>query len=307
MSKHMNIIALVLLLYPLSLLSASSPEFDVNIPDENLRAVIADSLGKASDEAITADEMATLTRLKAPNRGIRDLTGLEFATDLRSLHLGNEKVNGKYVNSNAISDLSPLSNLNSLNLLTLSDNSISDVSPLSNLTINLTFLNLSDNSISDISPLSNLTSLRTLFLSDNSISDISPLSNLTHLRTLFLSDNSISDISPLFSLIRLERLFLSNNGLSDISPISDLTNLTLLNLSDNAISDVSPLSGLNRLKYLYLRRNSISDLAPLVANKGLRDKDAVDVKNNPLSATSLNTHIPALQSRGIKVRFSTSI
>ena len=81
MSKHMIFIALALLLYPLSLLSASSPEFDVNIPDKNLRAVIADSLGKAPDEAITADEMATLTRLKAPNRGIRDLTGLEFATE----------------------------------------------------------------------------------------------------------------------------------------------------------------------------------------------------------------------------------
>lgn len=307
MSKHMIFIALMLLLHPLSLLSASSPEGDVDIPDKNLRAVIADSLGKTPDEAITADEMATLTRLKAPNRGIRDLTGLEFATDLRSLSLGNEKVNGKYVNSNAISDLSPLSNLNSLNLLSLSDNSISDVSPLSNLTINLTFLSLSDNSISDISPLSNLTSLRSLFLYDNSISDVSPLSGLTHLRTLSLSDNNISDVSPLSSLIRLERLFHSNNGLSDISPLSDLTNLTLLNLSDNAISDVSPLSGLSRLKYLYLSRNSISDLAPLTANKGLRDKDAVDVRHNPLSATSLNTHIPALQSRGIKVRFRSSI
>ena len=307
MSKHMIFITLVLLLYPLSLLSASSPEGDVDIPDENLRAVIADSLGKAPDEAITADEMATLTRLKAPNRDIRDLTGLEFATDLRSLNLGNEKVNGKYVNSNAISDLSPLSNLNSLRILDLSDNSISDISPLSNLTINLTFLNLSKNSISDVSPLSNLTHLGSLFLANNSISDVSSLSNLTGLRLLSLSNNSISDVSPLSSLIRLERLFLSNNGLSDISPISDLTNLTLLNLSENAISDVSPLSGLSRLKYLYLRRNSISDLAPLVANKGLRDKDAIDVQNNPLSATSLNTHIPTLQGRGIKVRFSTSI
>jgi len=31
--------------------------------------------------------------------------------------------------------------------------------------------------------------------------------------------------------------------------------------------------------------------------------DVVDVRNNPLSAISLNTHIPALQNRGVDVRF----
>ena len=50
----------------------------IDIPDANLRAVIEDSLSKASGAPITRDEMATLTRLRARNANIRDLTGLGF-------------------------------------------------------------------------------------------------------------------------------------------------------------------------------------------------------------------------------------
>ena len=150
----------------------------VTIADANLRAVITDSLGKASGASITRAEMATLTRIDAYNKGIRNLTGLEHATNLQWLGLGPVRVNDELVNSNDISNLSPLSNLTNLTTLDLTSNSISDISVLSNLT-NLTGLFLGDNSISDISSLSNLTNLTWLGLWDNSISDISALSNLT--------------------------------------------------------------------------------------------------------------------------------
>ena len=201
----------------------------VSIPDANLRAVIADSLGKASGAPITQAEMANLTVLKASNKKISDLTGLEFATNLK-------------------------------------------------------WVWFSDNQISDVSPLSNLTRLEHLNLSTNLISDISTLSNLTDLKWLKLFKNQISDVAPL----------------------SELTNLEYLNLYNNLISDISTLSGLINLTNLYLSRNNISDLSPLVANIGLGNGDEIDVRNNPLSATSLNTHIPALQGRGVEVRFGAS-
>ncbi len=53
-------------------------ENDVNIRDVNLRAVIADSLGKRRDAPITRAEMATLTELEAPDAEISDLTGLHL-------------------------------------------------------------------------------------------------------------------------------------------------------------------------------------------------------------------------------------
>ncbi|MYB55787.1 MAG: hypothetical protein F4X51_05290 [Gemmatimonadetes bacterium] len=250
----------------------------VDIPDPNLRAVIADSLGKASDAPISKIEMASLNRLEAPDKNIRDLTGLEFAINLMLLDLGKP-----FGNSNEISNLLPLSGLTSLEVLDLSFNSISDVTPLSN-----------------------LNNLRELHLFVNNISDVGALSGLTSLEVLDLSSNSISDVSALSNLNNLELLALVSNGISDVTPLSNLNNLRGLDLSFNNISDVTPLSNLNSLEALYLDNNSISDLAPLVANTGLGSGDVVDVRNNPLSATSINTHIPALQDRGVDVRFGTS-
>ena len=363
---------------------------NVDVPDANLRAVIADSLGKASDAPISKVEMASLNRLEASDKNIRDLTGLEFAINLTWLDLGQRFGNSNeisnlslsplsglislewldlssnsisdvsalsgltslrwlnleetrisdvsalsgltslrwldlYYNSisdvsalsgltslvdldlsyNSISDVSTLSGLTSLVELNLLSNSISDVSTLSGLT-SLESLGLDDNSISDVSALSGLTSLKALSLSSTSISDVSALSGLTSLETLYLDDTSISDVSALSGLTSLERLWLSSTSISDITPLSGLTSLEWLFLSSTSISDITPLSGLTSLEWLDLSSNSISDLAPLVANTGLGSGDRVDVRNNPLSATSINTHIPVLQSRGVDVRSGAS-
>ena len=355
----------------------------VDIPDANLRVAIETALGKASGTPITRAEMASLTRLDAPNKNISDLTGLEFATNLTRLSLGENQISDVAALSglnnlknlqlgyNVISDVSALSNLTSLESLTLSanlisdisalynltnlkwvwfsDNAISDMAALSNLT-SLEHLNLSANLISDISPLSDLTDLKwvklfknqisdvsalsgltkleSLDLSTNVISDILPLSNLTNLTWLSLDENQISGMSALTSLTNLTNLQLSNNQISDVSALSNLTSLTYLHLSDNAISEVFALSGLTSLEYLnlhinvisdisalsnltnltnlYLSRNNISDLSPLVVNTGLGSGDEIDVRNNPLSTTSLNTHIPALQARGVDVQLGAS-
>ncbi len=142
-------------------------------------------------------------------------------------------------------------------------------------------LQIQRNSVSDLSPLTELINLDDLFLYDNSVSDLSPLAELTHLKYLYLGDNSVSDLSPLAGLIHVERLELYNNDISDLSPLAQFTNLSDLLLDDN----------------------SVSDLSPLVANAGLGDGDVIEAGGNPLSYPSINTHIPALQSRGVTVQF----
>ena len=113
-------------------------------------------------------------------------------------------------------------------------------------------------------------------------------------------------MSVLTNLTNLTYLHLSDNAISDVSAISGLTSLEYLNLHINLISDISTLSNLTNLTDLYLSRNNVSDLSPLVANMGLGEGDEIDLKNNPLSATSINTHILALQGRGVDVRFGAS-
>ena len=302
------------------------PEPPVDILDPNLRAAIERTLGKASGDPITASDMARLTDLFALNSDISDLTGLESATNLIALFLGAQYVEaeGRNVNSNSVSDLSPLAELTNLEFLILDSNTISDISAVAGLTnleslvldsntisdisavaglTNLTFLNLRDNSISDISPVAGLTNLTFLGLGSNTISDISPVAGLTNLTDLSLGSNTISDISPVAGLTNLTFLILGDNTISDISAIAGLTNLTGLILGDNTISDISAVAGLTNLRFLLLADNSIVDLSPLVENMGLGEEDWVDVQRNPLSFLSIYTHILALQSRGAGVGF----
>ena len=166
-------------------------------------------------------------------------------------------------------------------------------------------LYLAGNSISDVSPLSNLTRLTELDIQRNSISDVLPLSNLTGLTKLDLEGNSISDASPLSNLTGLTFLDISENSMSDLSHLSGLIHLKHLKLFGNSISDVSPLSNLTGLTKLELQGNNILDISQLVVNMGLGNGDEVNLLRNPLSYPSLNTHIPALQGRGVRVRFDS--
>ena len=313
-----------------------APAQAVDIPDPNLRTAIENFLRKAPGAEITVDDMARLAFFNAVDMGIRDLTGLEHAANLTSLSLGYNlivdisplagltQLEGLSLDHNSIVDISPLAGLTQLDRLWLDHNSIVDISPLAGLT-QLKLLNLWENSIVDISPLAGLTQLKLLYLNYNLIADISPLAGLTQLTTLellgnsivdisslagltqltelYLWENSIVDISPLADLTQLEGLILNHNSIVDISPLAGLTQLDLLWLDHNSIVDISPLAGLTQLSYLQLLGNLIADLSPLVANTGLRNGDTVDVKVNPLSDASINTHIPALQSRRVTVRF----
>ena len=120
---------------------------------------------------------------------------------------------------------------------------------------------------------------------------------------LLASDRGIRSLTGFEHAVCATWLDLADNLLSDLSPVSGLTALTRLDLRDNQVSDLSPLSDLTAMTKLELDDNQISDIAPLVSNAGLDDGDIVTLTNNPLSAQSRNTHIPALQARGVEVSF----
>lgn len=249
----------------------------VAIPDANLRAVIADSLNKESDAEITTADMAMLTRLVAPNAGIGDLTGLEHATSLAHLDLGDARVEEKRANSNDISDLAPLSGLTKLRVLDLDRAT----------------------SVMDISPLAELANLRTLRLGNNAVADIAPLSGATKLRTLTLGGNKeIMDILALSGATMLRNLNLSNTGVSDLASLSGMAELVTLNLNNTKIADLAPLSGLAKLKTLNINNNKVGDISPVV---GLSELTTLNIRNNPLDEAAISTHVPALKERGVKV------
>ena len=223
------------------------------MPDANLRAAVRTALGLDEDEALTQRRLQELTRLEESwYSEIRNLAGLEYATNLNSLNL----------NGNHISDITPLRDLTALTYLSLSGNQISDITALKDLTV-LTTLWISQNKISDISSLENLTALTALSLNQNKISDISSLENLTALTNLYLEGNKISDISSLENLTALTILYLDDNQVIDISALEDLTALATLENNRNQVSDITPLADLTALVRLELGSNQISDISSL--------------------------------------------
>ena len=232
---------------------------EVAIPDRNLRSTVTEALGKenAAIVSITTEEMTTLTTLRASNRGIKDLTGIENAINLEEL----------WISGNPITDLSPLAALKNLIGLAAWDMDIEDFSPLAELT-NLRWLELFNTPISDLSPLARLTSLKRMSLYGTGTENLSPLAGLTNLTQLQIANNeTLSDVSSLAGLINLEWLDLHRcDSLSDLSPLAGLTKLEYLNLNHTRrVSDYSlaPLSGLTELRRLRLAENRISDISPL--------------------------------------------
>ena len=182
---------------------------EIDIPDPNLRAAIAEAIGVPPSAPIFRGNMTTLTHFSQGHAKISNLTGLEGATNLRWLYLWG-----------------------------------------------------------------------------NNVSDISAVSGLTNLRELNVDNNSISDISAVSGLTNLTYLSLGGNSVSDISSVAGLTNLARLNLNNNAISDVSPLLGLNLTGTSW-------------------DSIGLYLERNPLSYVSINTHIPAIQAKGVEVKFDS--
>ena len=273
------------------------PGGQVHIPDSNLRAVIAEALGKSPNAPITAEDMKRLTRLNVDGKDIRDLTGIQFATklsvitgsgskvsdlspiagltQLKSLDIDfidspsvihdakqlSRLVNLTFLALHGVEDLTPLAGLPKLERLFVSHSNIRDLSPLAGL-VNLELIHMGT-SASDLSPLAGLTNLWHLYLPGGDISDLTPLVGLTNLEELYLFGNDVTDISLLARLTDLKRLDLSRTDISDISPLAGLSNLKWLNLHANKISDISALSGLTNLTWLDVSVNEISDLSPL--------------------------------------------
>lgn len=163
----------------------------VSIPDANLEAAIREHLDKPSGP-LTLYEIASIEHFRAIAWGIKNLTGLQYATNLVELDLG----------SNQIEDLQPLAGLDELRYLYLGNNRIKDLSPLEGLT-NIFELDLDGNQIEDIGCLCRFGRITMLSLRDNRIKDVHALQELTSLKRLNLANNFISNPSPLAGLHNL--------------------------------------------------------------------------------------------------------
>lgn len=243
----------------------------VNVPDANLAACLCALCGLPVGTPLTDAYLATLWSLPTDKLGIADLTGLEYAVNLRSIHLSGEPV----------TDYSPLAGL-----------------------ANLEELWIFHPPLTDLSSLAGMTYLKSLAILGSKVEDLSPLAGLTNLAQLGLCSTLVKDLSPLAGLTELELLWVQGSQVTDLTPLAGLTSLTELRLDSSQVTDVAPLAGLTKLTTLSLSSNQVATVGSLVSGTIFTDvlyPASLNLKNNPLLPNTIAVEIPALEARGVTV------
>ncbi|MDA2123505.1 NEAT domain-containing protein [Bacillus cereus] len=218
-------------------------------------------------------KVKSLIVVEAKSKGIKDVSGLEYMTNLENLTLEEVKLeNIKFISNlrqlksvsityAELEDIGPLAELEHIESLSLRNNKISDLSPLSQMK-KIKLLDLNSNYIKDIKPLFTVKSLRTLTVANNQISNagLEGVHQLKNLKTFEISNNGLSNVEHINGMNKLIELGLSKNELVDLTPLSKLSGLQKLNLEENFISDITPLSQLTSLYDLKLGSNEIRDV-----------------------------------------------
>lgn len=146
----------------------------VYFSDVRLEELIRDMIDKPTGD-IAEDEIADITELKAGNRGIKKLEGIENIVNLEELDLWKAE----------ISDISLLANLKKLVYLRLSKTGVKDLTPLKELP-NLEELYLQEIPATDLTPVGELKSLKMLYLEKTKFDSLEPLLLIPDLQELYL-------------------------------------------------------------------------------------------------------------------------
>ncbi|MFU8786458.1 MAG: CotH kinase family protein [Candidatus Izemoplasmataceae bacterium] len=247
------------------------------------------------------EQLTALNTLILEDNFIEDVSPLQSLEHLTHLNLRNNEITSlETINFDAITHLS----LKHLNLRhnvyrpNPNDRSIqarlSDISLLSEM-YTLEFLSLRDNFIEDISPLEHLTHLIELDLSENSVENqhIELLYRLIQLEHLNIRETNVTKIDVVSRFTQLRYLNIhSNTELETLEPIKNLVNLeTLIATNVPLFNEIDYLENLTNLKRLNIENTQVSDirvLGRLMAKGALQDIPAsnveaeVNLNNNPI-------------------------
>ena len=277
-----TVLVLLLLAVPLQLVfSEEAAKHGGAVPtaaggmDASLAAAIREELGLTGQEAISADQLQTLTRLDASGRGITSLQGLEKARNLTWLNVANNSLTDEAV--------PVLTQLHSLQRLDISYNQLHSLSGFDSLQA-LTVLDVTGNALTSLAPLKSLGGLEVLYAEENLL-DLSaaptkdvlekiPAVYAARQSTMKADASAIADAS-LAEAIRaqlnlganetitqahleqLTELSAFDKGITSLSGLEKAVNLRIVNLSGNWISDLSPLQNLPQLARADVSRNLI--------------------------------------------------
>ncbi len=199
----------------------------VNFPDSNLEDFIKAYLGVDAADDLTTLYLTGLDTLNVAGiLPISDLTGLEYAPNIRYLRFGGTSV----------TDLTPIADLEKVEYLRLNDTNVTDISPIANYTT-LTYFNANTvTGLTDISPLAGNDGLQEAILRNV------PFGN--------------AGMSTLRDLLSLYRINMRNTGVTDITVLGEM-------MADGALLDSTEGAEEAGGATLDLRELNVNDWSPI--------------------------------------------
>jgi Leucine-rich repeat (LRR) protein len=193
----------------------------------------------------------------------------------------NGVVIGLALNTNQVSDLSPLRALARLEALECKgyvnfNGLLSDLSPLRGLPLKRLIFH--DNPVTDLSPLRDMPLRQLGFARNYGVKDLTPLKGLP-LEFLDCSHTNVSDLSPLQGM-KLTWLWCDQTLVADLKPLRGMP-LKELRVPYTRVSDLKPLRGMP-LESLAVIETPVSDMSPL-RGMALKELDVTASKVTDLS------------------------
>lgn len=231
--------------------------------------------------------LSHLTSLSVTDCGMndKDLSSIDFSglRELKSVNLNGNK---------DITDLSPLSGADGLNVLRISNTGAADIGILSGFS-ELRILEASATGIEDISPLASCAELEEIELNDCRISSLQPLGGMTELRVLKADGNMLEDLDGLQGKEELESLSVADNSLKDLNGMETAYRLKDLIAYGNDLESAAGLSSCTVLENVDLHDNDLSDVSVLAKSKETLIR--LDLSKNRLTDLSYMEGMPGLE------------
>lgn len=136
--------------------------------------------------------------------------------------------------------------------------SLNNIGPLSALQL-LENLNISNLQISDLNPLGSNHRLRMIDISNTPVAGLSSLSNHKKLINLNCANSPVEDLQPIAGFTDLKHLNISGTQITKLDPLESCTNIEELNCYNTRISSLKALEGLKNIKTLRAYNTKLSE------------------------------------------------
>ena len=236
--------------------------------DAFLEDGIRKALGKNANQEITPEELASINTLTilGDTIVINDRAFWEGYGDVKDVgkidghdqsYFGSDPYHPEQeTRTISLQDLKYLSNLESLNLLSIS---IQDLKGINNCK-NLKNLRVHECNGFSFAVLSREVPLQEVYIWCQQDVNVKDLLGFDHLELLDIYCSPLDGTEYLAELSSLQHLGLYwSSYLSDVEFLYQLPNLTFLSLGEDAVEDIAPISTLTHLKSLYLSRCVLDD------------------------------------------------